>query len=65
MFPMSNTLIVDPATLFGLAQLYQLRGRVGRFDREAYAYFLYPPQQLERPERGWKLFLSSVPPVQA
>ncbi len=42
--PNVNTLIVDPATLFGLAQLYQLRGRVGRFDREAYAYFLYPPR---------------------
>ncbi|MDK2897423.1 MAG: hypothetical protein PWP04_1543 [Candidatus Atribacteria bacterium] len=50
--PNANTLIVDPATLFGLAQLYQLRGRVGRFDREAYAYFLYPrrlrPQTRER-----------------
>ena len=42
--PNANTLIVDPATLFGLAQLYQLRGRVGRFDREAFAYFLYPPR---------------------
>ena len=42
--PNANTIIVDPATLFGLAQLYQLRGRVGRFDREAYAYFLYPPR---------------------
>ncbi|MEN3185104.1 MAG: transcription-repair coupling factor [Atribacterota bacterium] len=40
--PRANTLIVDPATLFGLAQLYQLRGRIGRFDREAFAYFLYP-----------------------
>lgn len=40
--PQANTLIVDPATLFGLAQLYQLRGRIGRFDREAFAYFLYP-----------------------
>ncbi len=40
--PRANTLIVDPATFFGLAQLYQLRGRIGRFDREAFAYFLYP-----------------------
>jgi transcription-repair coupling factor (superfamily II helicase) len=40
--PRANTLIVDFAPFFGLAQLYQLRGRVGRFDREAYAYFLYP-----------------------
>ena len=40
--PNANTLIVDPATLFGLSQLYQLRGRIGRFDREAYAYLFYP-----------------------
>ena len=40
--PNANTLIVDPATLFGLSQLYQLRGRIGRFDREAFAYFFYP-----------------------
>jgi len=39
--PNANTLIVDPATMFGLAQLYQLRGRIGRFDREAFAYFLH------------------------
>ncbi|BER93385.1 transcription-repair coupling factor [Atrimonas thermophila] len=40
--PSVNTLIVDPATHFGLAQLYQLRGRIGRGNREAYAYFFYP-----------------------
>lgn len=40
--PRANTLIVDRATLFGLAQLYQLRGRIGRFDQEAFAYFFYP-----------------------
>lgn len=39
--PNVNTLIVDHATKFGLAQLYQLRGRIGRGDRQAYAYFLY------------------------
>lgn len=39
--PNVNTLIVDYATQFGLAQLYQLRGRIGRGDRQAYAYFLY------------------------
>lgn len=52
--PRANTLIVDFAPFFGLAQLYQLRGRVGRFDREAYAYFLYPrnltPEARERLE---------------
>ena len=40
--PNANTLIVDRADLFGLADLYQLRGRVGRFKRKAYAYFLIP-----------------------
>lgn len=37
----ANTLIVDEAENFGLAQLYQLRGRVGRSERTAYAFFLY------------------------
>ncbi|HEK85239.1 MAG TPA: transcription-repair coupling factor, partial [Candidatus Aminicenantes bacterium] len=41
--PLVNTLIVDRADLYGLAQLYQLRGRVGRSSRQAYAYFLVPP----------------------
>ncbi|WP_294556375.1 transcription-repair coupling factor [uncultured Mailhella sp.] len=39
-FPRANTLIVDQAQLFGLGQLYQLRGRVGRSDRQAYAVFV-------------------------
>ncbi len=39
-FPKANTLIVDQAQLFGLGQLYQLRGRVGRSDRQAYAVFV-------------------------
>jgi transcription-repair coupling factor (superfamily II helicase) len=41
--PLVNTLIVDRADHFGLSQLYQLRGRVGRSSRQAYAYFLVPP----------------------
>lgn len=41
-FPRANTLIVDQAQLFGLGQLYQLRGRVGRSSRQAYAYFVIP-----------------------
>ncbi len=40
-FPNANTLIVDRAEMFGLAQLYQLRGRVGRGVRRAYAYFFH------------------------
>jgi transcription-repair coupling factor (superfamily II helicase) len=41
--PRANTLIVNRADRFGLAQLYQLRGRVGRSDRRAFAYLLVPP----------------------
>ncbi len=40
--PNVNTLIVERSDAFGLAQLYQLKGRVGRTDRQAYAYFFYP-----------------------
>jgi transcription-repair coupling factor (superfamily II helicase) len=41
--PRVNTLLVNRADRFGLAQLYQLRGRVGRSDRRAYAYLMVPP----------------------
>jgi transcription-repair coupling factor (superfamily II helicase) len=43
--PNVNTLIVSDAQNLGLAQLYQLRGRVGRSDIHAYAYFLYPKRR--------------------
>jgi transcription-repair coupling factor (superfamily II helicase) len=43
--PNANTLIVHRADMFGLAQLYQLRGRVGRSKTRAYAYFTTPPNQ--------------------
>ncbi|GAA4612474.1 transcription-repair coupling factor [Saccharopolyspora hordei] len=41
----ANTLIVDRSDLLGLAQLHQLRGRVGRARERGYAYFLYPPDK--------------------
>ena len=40
--PQANTLIVDRSDVFGLSQLYQIRGRVGRSRERAYAYLLYP-----------------------
>jgi transcription-repair coupling factor (superfamily II helicase) len=43
--PTANTLIVDRADTLGLAQLYQLRGRVGRSRERAYAYLFYPPER--------------------
>ncbi len=45
--PNANTLIVDDAENFGLSQLYQLRGRIGRSKIQAHAYFLYKSRQLK------------------
>jgi transcription-repair coupling factor (superfamily II helicase) len=43
--PNANTLIVDRSDTFGLSQLHQMRGRVGRARERGYAYFLYPPEK--------------------
>jgi len=43
--PTANTIIIDRADKFGLAQLYQLRGRVGRSHHRAYAYLIVPPRK--------------------
>ncbi|MEW6736280.1 MAG: transcription-repair coupling factor [Acidobacteriota bacterium] len=47
--PLANTIIIDRAPHYGLAQLYQLRGRVGRSNRRAYAYLLIPSEQTLTP----------------
>ena len=44
--PNVNTIIIDRADMYGVSQLYQLRGRVGRSDRQAYAYLLYPENKV-------------------
>jgi len=44
--PNVNTLIIDDADRFGLSQLYQLRGRVGRSNRKAFAYLMFKPQKV-------------------
>ena len=44
--PRANTILVDQADTFGMADLYQLRGRVGRSTKQGYAYFLLPPSGL-------------------
>lgn len=44
--PNVNTIIIDRADMYGVSQLYQLRGRVGRSDRKAYAYLFYPENRV-------------------
>ena len=60
--PNVNTLIVNRADAFGLAQLYQIRGRVGRSSRRAYAYLLIPRSQAlnETAERRLKAMLAAT-----
>jgi len=73
--PRANTLIVDNAHTFGLADLYQLRGRVGRYKWRAYAYFLFSDsgllsaparerlsaiKELNRPGSGYKIALKDL-----
>ncbi len=73
--PRANTLIVDNAHRFGLADLYQLRGRVGRYKWRAYAYFLVPEnlvlsaeararlkalQELNQPGSGFRVALRDL-----
>lgn len=53
--PRVNTLIVDRADRFGLAQLYQLRGRVGRSSQRAFAYLMTPPGEKLSPEARRRL----------
>src|SRR3970282_599817 len=48
--PQANTLVVERADTLGLAQLYQIRGRVGRADVTPYAYLFYPEAQELTPE---------------
>jgi transcription-repair coupling factor (superfamily II helicase) len=53
--PTANTLIVDRADRFGLSQLYQLRGRVGRSGAQAYAYFFHPAYHKLTPEASARM----------
>ncbi|MDR7554545.1 MAG: transcription-repair coupling factor [Armatimonadota bacterium] len=53
--PRVNTIIIEDAHRLGLAQLYQLRGRVGRADRQAYCYLLYPRHVPLTPEAEQRL----------
>ncbi len=53
--PHTNTLIIEDSQRLGLAQLYQLKGRVGRGREQAYAYFMFPPEEPLTPEATERL----------
>ncbi len=53
--PQANTLVVERSDVFGLAQLYQIRGRVGRSRERAYAYLLYPSAAALTPDAAQRL----------
>ncbi len=53
--PTANTMIVHRADMFGLAQLYQIRGRIGRSKVRAYAYLTYPPNEMLNPQAQKRL----------
>jgi len=54
--PNANTIVINDAHKFGLADLYQLRGRVGRYRLQAYAYLLIPPRETLTPEARKRLY---------
>jgi transcription-repair coupling factor (superfamily II helicase) len=58
--PNANTIIVNNAHMFGLSDLHQLRGRVGRFNRAAYAYFMVPAHQGPVLEKDAKKRLQAI-----
>lgn len=55
--PRANTMIIDRADTFGLSQLYQLRGRIGRSKERAFCYLLVPPQETMSAEAKQRLLL--------
>jgi len=58
--PNANTIIVNNAQMFGLSDLHQLRGRVGRFNRSAYAYFMIPSNHRQTLEADAKKRLQAI-----
>jgi len=58
--PSANTMIIDRADLFGLSELYQLRGRVGRGEKDAYCYLIIPENLGDKAKRRLDIFLDAV-----